>query len=241
MYALLTFAASETEVLSVMPPHASLSQWAWRGSPGDPPPGCMAMADCCTAQVGAGFWLREGVAERAEALAKAQFAARRDAHDCALLYLALGRRALLQVNTHTQPRASRRACPMDCAGYLPTATAQRHGGSLRHMWGAPVAMPSMDALHWGSIWLRCRPPCMKRQRAKGNLQSTTAMPLQGLFRSTGQAKLAKFLARDFGDGDAGAAGRQAAAKNAFVLISQHRAALAAAFFVLGAPQAPELQ
>ena len=51
--------------------------------------------------MGAGFWLREGVAERAEALAKAQFAARRDAHDCALLYLALGRRALLQARAHT--------------------------------------------------------------------------------------------------------------------------------------------
>jgi len=48
--------------------------------------------------VGAGFWLREGVTEHAEALAKAQFAARRDAHDCALLYLGLGRRALLQVS-----------------------------------------------------------------------------------------------------------------------------------------------
>lgn len=67
------------------------------------------------------------------------------------------------------------------------------------------------------------------------------MPLQGLFRSTGQAKLAEFLARDFSDNDAGAAGRQAAAKNAFVLISQHRAALAAAFFVLGAQQGPEPQ
>ena len=51
--------------------------------------------------MGAGFWLREGVAERAEALAKAQFAARRDAHDCALLYLVLGRRALLQARAHT--------------------------------------------------------------------------------------------------------------------------------------------
>ena len=51
-------------------------------------------------QVGAGFWLRgaQAVRKQAEALAKAQFAARRDPHDCALLYIALGRRALLQVN-----------------------------------------------------------------------------------------------------------------------------------------------
>ncbi len=57
------------------------------------------------AQVGAGFWLREGVAERAEALARVQYAGRRDPHDCALLYLALGRRALLQA----RPRGARRA------------------------------------------------------------------------------------------------------------------------------------
>jgi hypothetical protein len=58
---------------------------------------------------------------------------------------------------------------------------------------------------------------------------------QGLFRTANQAKLADFLARDFSAGPAGEPGRQAAAKNAFVLISQHRAELAAAFFVLGAP------
>ena len=51
------------------------------------------------AQVGAGFWLRDARAVRgqAEALARAQFAARRDPRECALLYVALGRRALLQV------------------------------------------------------------------------------------------------------------------------------------------------
>ncbi len=52
-------------------------------------------------QAGAGFWLTDAGAVRAqaEALAKAQFAARRDPQDCALLYIALGRRALLQVRT----------------------------------------------------------------------------------------------------------------------------------------------
>lgn len=49
--------------------------------------------------MGAGFWLRDhallsGLAER---LAKQQFAARRNADDCALLYCALGKRSVLQV------------------------------------------------------------------------------------------------------------------------------------------------
>ena len=37
---------------------------------------------------------------RAEALAKAQFASRRDAHDCALMYIALGKKQLLLVSAH---------------------------------------------------------------------------------------------------------------------------------------------
>ena len=50
-------------------------------------------------QAGAGFWLVDAATVRvqAEALAKAQFAAKRDPQDCALLYIALGRRTLLQV------------------------------------------------------------------------------------------------------------------------------------------------
>ena len=39
------------------------------------------------------------VKARAEALAKAQFASRRDAHDCALMYIALGKKQLLLVST----------------------------------------------------------------------------------------------------------------------------------------------
>ena len=52
----------------------------------------------------------------------------------------------------------------------------------------------------------------------------------GLFRSAGVKKLADFLARDFRQ----AASRAAAAKNAFVLLGQHRYELAAVFFILGA-------
>ncbi|KAL4433701.1 hypothetical protein ABPG75_000142 [Micractinium tetrahymenae] len=100
-------------------------------------------------QLGAGFWLRDprALASIAERLAKQQFAARRNADDCALLYCALGRRTVLQ----------------------------------------------------------------------------------GLYRSTQNRKLAEFLARDFGQEQH----QQAAQKNAFVLMGQHRQELAAAFFILG--------
>ena len=45
------------------------------------------------------FWLRDNtqVRQLAEQLAKAQFAAKRDPHDCALMYIALGKKTLLQV------------------------------------------------------------------------------------------------------------------------------------------------
>ena len=50
--------------------------------------------------LGAGFWLRDFglLATLAERLAKQQFAARRNADDCALLYCALGKRSVLQVS-----------------------------------------------------------------------------------------------------------------------------------------------
>jgi hypothetical protein len=48
--------------------------------------------------LGVGFWLTEPAALRAtaEALAKAQFAASKDAHEPALMYAALGKKAVLQ-------------------------------------------------------------------------------------------------------------------------------------------------
>lgn len=51
-------------------------------------------------RLGAGFWLRDRalLASTAERLAKQQFAARRNADDCALLYSALGKRSVLQVS-----------------------------------------------------------------------------------------------------------------------------------------------
>ena len=50
-------------------------------------------------QAGVGFWMTDPkqVRQLAEQLAKAQFAAKRDPHDCALIYIALGKKTLLQV------------------------------------------------------------------------------------------------------------------------------------------------
>lgn len=99
--------------------------------------------------VGAGLWLTDAAAVRtaAEQVAKGQFAARNDPYDCALMYMALGNRSLLQ----------------------------------------------------------------------------------NLFRSAGHGRQADFLKRDFRDEK----NMQAARKNAFVLLGQHRHDMAAAFFLLG--------
>ncbi len=59
--------------------------------------------------------------------------------------------------------------------------------------------------------------------------SPCGFPVQGLFRSAQHKKQAEFLGRSF-DSDKD---RAAAAKNAFVLLAQHRPQLAAAFFILG--------
>ena len=49
--------------------------------------------------MGAGFWLtdREVLRAKAEELAKAQYSVRKDPADAALLYMALGKKLLLQV------------------------------------------------------------------------------------------------------------------------------------------------
>ena len=67
------------------------------------------------------------VVARAEALAKAQFAHRRDPHDCALLYLALKKKQLLMVS-HASPLhvgMCLPVCKCDPAGTL-CGTCQKH-------------------------------------------------------------------------------------------------------------------
>ena len=137
-------------------------------------------------QAGVGFWLTDPkqVRQLADQLAKAQFAAKRDPHDCALMYIALGKRTLLQV----WPSASK--------------------------WTCQIAL------------LHC---CVKNGFCASGAEGGHTM-LQGLFRSAQHKKQAEFLGRSF-DSDKD---RAAAAKNAFVLLAQHRPQLAAAFFILGA-------
>ena len=57
------------------------------------------MISFSSVQAGVGFWLTDftQVRQLAEQLAKAQFGARRDPHDCTLMYIALGKKMLLQV------------------------------------------------------------------------------------------------------------------------------------------------
>lgn len=52
--------------------------------------------------MGAGFWLTELqlLRAKAEELAKAQYARRKNAEDAALMYMALGKKPLLQVPAH---------------------------------------------------------------------------------------------------------------------------------------------
>ena len=54
-------------------------------------------------------------------------------------------------------------------------------------------------------------------------------PLQGLYRTAGSTRAADFMGRDFRN----PVHATAAAKNAYVLLGQHRYQLAAAFFILG--------
>ena len=63
------------------------------------------------------------------------------------------------------------------------------------------------------------------------------MCLQSLFRGGNHKKLADFLMRDFRQDKH----KDAACKNAFTLLGQHRYELAAAFFVLGMLQAAAFQ
>ncbi|GIM04382.1 hypothetical protein Vretimale_8962, partial [Volvox reticuliferus] len=65
------------------------------GAPSGPPRPALSWP--LLRKVGAGFWLADPrvLREQAEALAKAQYARRKEPYDCALLYLALGRKALL--------------------------------------------------------------------------------------------------------------------------------------------------
>lgn len=68
--------------------------------------------------LGAGFWLRDHqlLAGMAERMAKQQFATRRNADDCALLYCALGKRSVLQVRQPQRPAAHHAAgCMPGCS------------------------------------------------------------------------------------------------------------------------------
>ena len=167
---------------------------------------------------------------QAETLARVLYAVKRDPHDAALFYAALGKTTLLQG---------------ECSCHFTVLTV----GCCQHMHLSPVvwlltqlpgvavcllkrAGPEMSMLS------RCARPATYvvvitheagQHTAQGCRRCVTCSA-PGLFRQAGVKKLADFLARDFRQ----PAARAAAAKNAFVLLGQHRHDLAAVFFILSA-------
>jgi len=128
-------------------------------------------------RLGAGFWLRstQVLASIAERLAKQQFAARRNADDCALLYCALGKRTVLQVRT---------GCPVPghlCRALFLVAVCM----------GVRCRSSTWEKTENWTDWVP--------QAGRVGLKRwhTTHPLLQGLYRSTQNRKLSEFLARDF--------------------------------------------
>jgi hypothetical protein len=77
--------------------------------------------------LGVGFWLTEPAALRAtaEALAKAQFAATKDAHEPALMYAALGKKAVLQGLFRSS--GNKKVCPIGWFEFV-----DEHGAAMTH-------------------------------------------------------------------------------------------------------------
>ena len=147
----------------------------------------------------------------AEAIAKATYAATRDPADVALFYMGLGRKSLLQVSDH------------GFAAFMPQPVQYLTVQSCSASFGGRCRLSSdSNQPPSASQILNCEKP---------SCAATEAMTaLQGLLRSSQQVKLADFLNRDFSE----TRNQEAACKNAFVLLGQHRHAMAAAFFLLGA-------
>ena len=198
---------------------------------------CYALRRRFCSQAGVGFWITDPkqVRQLAEQLAKAQFAAKRDPHDCALIYIALGKKTLLQVNhcwTHELKRMLYTVLK-DCQ--LLQVSCNLVGRSAK--WGCrdllyPRISWCFPASYRAGIGQLCTShlALLYTSLDIGMLKGSMGA-MQGLFRSAQHKKQAEFLGRSF-DSDKDKA---AAAKNAFVLLAQHRPQLAAAFFILGAP------
>ena len=83
-------------------------------------------------QVGAGFWLTDDALLRSKAdeLAKAQYAVRKDPSDAALMYVALGKKPLLQVGS-CAPMAVTSDPALKCRHLLPTGCLPDHSSCLK--------------------------------------------------------------------------------------------------------------
>ena len=168
-----------------------------------------------------------------ERLARQQYATTKDPHDCALAYVALGKRAVLQGLFRSAGNKKARMCARVCVfrgvvGELRGCVCVRARVCVGGGGGRQGLRTS------GAVLERGHPSCPWRCPAAPPLRTrlTTYPPPNPLphTRTLDRGQVSEFLARDFGS----EANRTAAAKNAFHLMGQHRHALAAAFFLLGA-------
>ena len=165
--------------------------------------------------LGAGFWLPQGDPLRAalDAAAKVQFARRKDPQDCALLFVALGKKGQLQglykavpACPGQVPRCLCRSscCPslLSCLPKLPAARRTR---------AEPPGRPAAQG------------PTRRLRRGRDALAKAAdaAAPDTQAVRNE---KLYTFLANDFSE----PRWRSAALKNAFALLSKQQHELAAA-------------
>lgn len=116
------------------------------------------------------------------------------------------------------------------------ACAQWHAHAARAsapsvwLWSAPGLGAPTSSLHTAFGSVQPMMPAQHVQRSAGRgADAVSCFCVQGLYRTHQHRKLADFLARDFSQ----PSHRQAAIKNAFVLLGQHRHELGAAFFLLG--------
>ena len=132
---------------------------------------------------------------QAEALAKAQFARRKEPYDCMLLYVALGRKPLLLSLFRCDAMAGYPPCRV-----LPAACACGAGARGLNPWSQ---CGRQVVLLYTNIPLYC-------------CTSALAVPLY--CRQAGNVKVSDFLLKDFTKDDP----KRSAAKNAFALLGQHK-------------------
>ena len=164
--------------------------------------------------LGAGFWLPQGDALRAalDTAAKVQFASRKDPQDCALLFVALGKKGQLQGLYKVVPAWPGQSDVL----LMPQLIAQASWSCLplQSSWLRYALGTSRSAAQGPNGRLRCG------REAPAKVADAAALDTQAVRNE----KLYTFLANDFSE----PRWRSAALKNAFALLSKQQHELAAA-------------